>query len=214
MSEEKAKPDAPPEEPPQGAPPNATTPPALSEPGMPVAADEATSPTGSPEEPGPDWETRFKYLFADFENYRKRGERDREGARVRAEAELLKELLPIHDAFERARESSKSAAASDPIRKGLELLSKEWDGFLAREGVRSLAKPGGSFNADEHEAVAEAPVRPGHAAGTIVEIVQQGYRFRGGLLRPAKVVVARTPPPAAAAEEKASGGIAGSGTSE
>jgi molecular chaperone GrpE len=214
MSEERAKPDPPTREPPQTAGSGAGPTPPPPEPGKADGTSEDEEPDAPEAEREPDWETRFKYLFADFENYRKRGEREREAARNRAEAELLKDLLPIHDAFERARESSKSAAASDPIRKGLELLSKEWDGFLAREGVRPLATPGSSFNADDHEAVAEAPVRAGRAAGTIVEVVQQGYRFRGGLLRPAKVVVARTPAPSAAPEEKASGGVAGSGTSE
>ncbi|HEV2428658.1 MAG TPA: nucleotide exchange factor GrpE [Thermoplasmata archaeon] len=175
-----------------------------SAPGPKLEADEPASPAASPpigKEAVPegstiaDWENRFKYLLADFENFRKRADRDREAIRSHAEAELLRGLLPIHEAFERAREALGRAAPNDPMKKGLDLLAHEWNQFLQREGVRPIARVGAKFDAEDHEAVAEAPTRSPGAAGTILEVVQQGYRFRDGLLRIAKVVVARTPPP-------------------
>ena len=163
----------------------------------------ATPPSGPPPEAPPspateDWETRFKYLLADFENFRKRISREQDRTRERARGELLRALLPLHEALEKARESVRRAPESDPVRRGLELLGKEWRSFLSGEGVEPVARLGEPFRAEEHEAVAEAPVSKEHPEGTVVEVVQQGYSYSGGILRPAKVVVARRHADAAA----------------
>jgi molecular chaperone GrpE len=89
-----------------------------------------------------------------------------------------------------------SLPPTDPVRHGLELLDREWSTFLKHEGVEPIAAVGQPFRPDEQEAVGEAPTSPDIPEGTVAEIVQQGYRFFGGVLRPAKVVVARAPPEA------------------
>ncbi|HZY70038.1 MAG TPA: nucleotide exchange factor GrpE [Thermoplasmata archaeon] len=166
-----------------------------------VVAEEkpGSPPVGATKATEPDWETRFKYLLADFENFRKRGDRDRELARQRAEGRLLQAILPI---FETTQEASTAAekflGRRDPIRRGLEMLQSDWNSFLEGEGIEPLARPGLPFRPEEHEAVGEAPATSERPDGTIAEVVQQGYRSRAGLLRPAKVIVARkakTPPP-------------------
>lgn len=141
-----------------------------------------------------DWESRFKYLLADFDNFRRRVERERAGTRVQVEAALLRRLLPLIEGFQSAEESSSKLPASDPFRRGFELLGHELDGFLRSIGFATVARVGDPFHPDEHEAVGEAPRTGGLADGAVAEIVQQGYRFQGGLLRPAKVIVARTAP--------------------
>jgi molecular chaperone GrpE len=183
MTEEKTPSAGPSVDPPTEAPPEKN-------PGAPEP--EAPAATGT-ESTVAEWESRFKYLLADFENYRKRSDRDRESVRLRAEADVLRNLLPIQDSFERAREFVRHAPHADPVRKGMELLAHEWDEFWKREGIEPVARVGTRFTADEHEVVGEAASTPGHPPGTVIEVVQQGYRFRGGLLRPAKVLVARTP---------------------
>lgn len=154
-------------------------------------------------EPVESWETRFKYLLADFENFRRRMGREQERLRERARAELLQAALPLFEATERARATVRRMPESDPIRKGVELLAKEWDAFFEVQNIVPTAKAGMTFKADIHEAVAETAPGPGHPDGTVAEVVQQGYRVGGGLLRPAKVVVARKKstihPPAEAA---------------
>jgi molecular chaperone GrpE len=164
-------------------------PPALAEP-----APSAGPPAAPEVRPPADWETRFKYLFADFENFRKRVTRERESVRLGAEAEVLRTILPILEAFEKAREFVRKAPPSDPVRQGMELLGREWDGFLNQEGLRPVARIGGKVNAEDHEVVGEAFAPRSQAPGTIAEVVQQGYRFKGGLLRPAKVLLARELP--------------------
>jgi molecular chaperone GrpE len=186
MPEEEAPRKAP-EPPTEGAP--AASPPALAE------AAAPTAPPAAPEaRPPADWETRFKYLFADFENFRKRVTRERESVRLGAEADVLRTILPILEAFEKAREFVRKAPPTDPVRQGMELLGREWDSFLNQEGLRPVARVGGKVSADDHEVVGEAFAPRSQAPGTIAEVVQQGYRFKGGLLRPAKVLLARELP--------------------
>ncbi len=163
-----------------------------------AAAEEAKPTRASASEGGEDWATRYKYLLADFDNYRKRTERERESAQARIRGTLLRGLLPIYEAFGRARDTA--AKAGDDVgglRRGLDLLEVEWRRLLQDEGVEAVARVGQPFAPDEQEAVAESRATDECPDGVVAEIVQQGYRFRGGLLRPAKVVVARVAPPSA-----------------
>ncbi|HTP56268.1 MAG TPA: nucleotide exchange factor GrpE [Thermoplasmata archaeon] len=157
------------------------------------APPTAPVPAAVPAEPTEDWATRFKYLFADFENYRRRAERERESVTRQSRAAILRELLPILEAVRSAREAVRELPAADPVRRGFDLLDREWSTFLKHEGVEPIARLGQPFRAEEAEAVAEAPPTAESPEGAVVEIVQQGYRFFGGILRPAKVVVARAP---------------------
>jgi molecular chaperone GrpE len=169
-----------------------------------AAKPAAETPSKTPEVTE-DWATRYKYLLADFDNFRRRVERDRESISRQARAALVRELLPIIEAFRGAREAFAHLPPSDPTRKGLEILEHEWTKFLKHEGVEPVAVVGRPFHAEEAEAVGETPADRAHPDGSVAEVVQQGYRFFGGLLRPAKVIVARVhpevPPPDAADEE-------------
>jgi len=160
-------------------------------------AEAAAKPAAGapPPEPSEDWATRYKYLLADFDNFRRRVERDRESVSRQARAGLVRELLPIIEAFRVAHESFSHLSSGDPVRKGLDLLDHEWTKFLKHEGVEAVATVGKPFRAEEAEAVGEAPADSDRPDGSVAEVVQQGYRFFGGLLRPAKVIVARTHTP-------------------
>ncbi|MCI4350994.1 MAG: nucleotide exchange factor GrpE [Thermoplasmata archaeon] len=169
-------------------------------------SEEVPAPTSSPSDPAPplpetaapeeDWANRYKYLLAEFDNYRKRGERERESVRRIAEGRVLKAILPLYESFVNARVAAeKLLPSTDPMRKGLRLLAAEWNAFLDAQGIDLVVRPGMMFRPEEQEAVGDAPVSPDHPEGTVVEVVQQGYRFAGGLLRPAKVIVARSPRP-------------------
>jgi molecular chaperone GrpE len=172
----------------------------------PPAAPPA-EPRSPPEEAREDWETRFKYLLADFENFRRRSAKERETVTRQARAAMLRELLPLVDAFRSATDAVGRLPSSDPLRRGFELLDREWATFLKREGVEPVAEVGRPFLADEAEAVGEAEPDDTVPDGAVREVVQQGYRFYGGLLRPAKVIVARArPPPARPGDAVSAGG--------
>jgi molecular chaperone GrpE len=162
--------------------------------GAPTDVEPVSPAVPAGQEPPQDWATRYKYLFADFENFRRRAERDRESISRQARAGMVRELLPIIEAFRAARESVARLPQDDPVRRGMDLLDREWTTFLKHEGVEPVAKVGVPFRPEEAEAVGEASVTEGVPDGSVAEVVQQGYRFFGGLLRPAKVIVARRPP--------------------
>jgi molecular chaperone GrpE len=159
-------------------------------------APSPPDPSTATPEPGEDWANRYRYLLADFENFRRRTERGRESITRQARAGVIRELLPIFEASRAARAAVTSLPGDDPVRHGIELLDREWSTFLKHEGVEPIAAVGQPFRPEEEEAVGEAPAGGDVAEGTVAEIVQQGYRFFGGVLRPAKVVVARAPPEA------------------
>jgi molecular chaperone GrpE len=160
-----------------------------------AVASPAPPAAVEPEAPSPEeWERRFTYLYADFENYRRRTERERESQRRRAEGEVLREALPIMEAAEKAVEAVGRLPARDPVRRGVEMLQRTVTAFLDAHQVHPVAQVGEPFRSEEHEAVAEAPPSAVAPEGTVFEVVQQGYAFPGGLLRPAKVVVAQSRP--------------------
>lgn len=155
-----------------------------------VPAPTTPAPESDPSETM-DWETRYKYLLADFENFRRRTDRERAGIRAEAEAQLLRRLIPLVEGFQHAEASAKSLPPNDPLRKGLELLGTELRVLHRTMGFAPVARIGERFRPEEHEAVGETTGAANVGDGEIAEIVQQGYRFQSGLLRPAKVLVAR-----------------------
>lgn len=172
---------------------------------------DAAPPAEAGKPPEEDWATRYRYLLAEFDNYRKRVEREREQVRREHRAGVLRELLPLTDAFGHAQDAAKRRPSEDPLRRGLELLVREWERFLSTQQVSPVARPGETFRPEEEEAVAEMPADRDHPDGTVVEVVQQGYRSAGGLLRAAKVIVARAHE-AAVAAPASSGPTTGNGT--
>jgi molecular chaperone GrpE len=127
---------------------------------------------------------------ADFENYRKRVARDAAAAEVRGLVRLARELLPALDNLDRALAHAGDADTDPVLIDGLRLVQRELFGALERAGIESYGAPGEAFDPELHEAVAQAP-HEGRAAGEIAEVYQSGYRISGGgLIRPARVLVA------------------------
>ncbi len=134
---------------------------------------------------------------ADFENYRKRVGGETDAARRRGKAELAEELVPVLDNLERAL----TAAGIDPaaalrgedppegsLEQGVVLTYRDLHGTLARAGVEAYDPTGERFDPEWHEALS---TRPGDGAepGTVLDVVEKGYRLDGQLIRAARVVV-------------------------
>ncbi len=127
---------------------------------------------------------------ADFENFRKRMTRDVRAAEARGIGRLARELLPALDNLERALASvDASGEAEQHLAKGVRLVQSDLSSALARAGIEGFAAKGERFDPVHHEAVAQQPVE-GAEPGTIVEVLQSGYRLNDAVLRPARVVVA------------------------
>lgn len=124
---------------------------------------------------------------ADFENYRKRVERERQEDRRQGMGRLIEELLPVLDAFERALKAHEDPAYEE-YRKGLELTYRKlWD-TLARHGLERITAAGKAFDPHYHQAV-ERVESDEYPEGTVVEVLQDGFIFHGRVLRPSMVRV-------------------------
>jgi molecular chaperone GrpE len=126
---------------------------------------------------------------ADFENYKKRMERDRGQAGFEAAASIFRELVTTVDNLERAL---KSGASPDALRTGVELTYRELLTFLESQGVIVHDPVGQPFDPQHHQALMHEIV-PGFSAGTVVEAFRKGYSYKDRLLRPALVKVAKDP---------------------
>ena len=124
---------------------------------------------------------------AEFENARKRMDREMQESRQRLSMDLLRRLLPILDNFERALDEG-SGEADPGFRQGVSLTVQQMKELLRREGLDEIAAVGERFDPTLHEAV-ETRVVDGLEEGIVLEDLRKGYRFQGQLLRPSLVRV-------------------------
>jgi molecular chaperone GrpE len=135
---------------------------------------------------------RLLRLAAEFENYRKRIERERERMREEALVEVLTEFLPIVDDFERALEAARWLRDLDGVLQGLTVIHRRLLELLARFNVRPMETLGRPFDPTRHEAFAVEPTDE-YEENTIIDEYQRGYMMGDRLLRPARVKVAARP---------------------
>ena len=155
-------------------------------------------------DPGTDTETavatlerqrdEFKDLLlrksAEFENYRKRTDRERASFIENAAAGILEELLPLVDDLERALKADAGSEGSDAYRRGVELIHRQLTDLIRKRGVKPIEAVGVDFDPNYHQAVAHEPVE-GRREGEIVEEFRRGYMLGDRLLRPSMVKVAK-----------------------
>jgi molecular chaperone GrpE len=128
---------------------------------------------------------------ADFENYRKRVEKERHHDRHRGAEALIEHLLPVLDAFDRALTAHDDPAYAE-YRKGFELIRRQlWD-LLAKQGLERIESAGKEFNPHMHHAIERVETNE-HPEGTVLGEMQPGYIFHGKVLRPAMVRVSASP---------------------
>ncbi len=137
-------------------------------------------------------EEQIKYLYADFENYRRNTEKDRAIWVQSAQTRVFTDLLTIVDNFDRAIAELTRAPLTDAERvrfQGFELIYKEVVALLSRYGVTEVPV-NIPFDPEKHEALVQVEV-PDRASGQIVDVLQKGYALKDTILRPAKVSVAK-----------------------
>jgi molecular chaperone GrpE len=130
-------------------------------------------------------------LQADFDNYRKRIERERHHERHRGAEALVENLLPVLDGFDRAISAHRDAA-HDEYRKGFELIRKQMLDALTKQGLQKIETEGKRFDPHFHHAIERVETHD-HPDDSVLEELQAGYVFHGKVLRPAMVRVAVNP---------------------
>jgi molecular chaperone GrpE len=130
---------------------------------------------------------KFLLAVADFDNYKKRIQRDIDSIVSSRRRMLLDRLLPVLDNLQRALQSN---AGGETLRGGLEQTLRGFEAVLTNEGVKPIEVRGKPFDPRVAEAVGTSPAH-GVAEDTVVEIAEKGYTLGDELLRPAKVIVAK-----------------------
>ena len=141
---------------------------------------------------GDEYYDRLLRLQADFDNYKKRLEKEKLEFIKFANEEIIAEILKILDDFERAVEAGKVKHDFDILYKGIEMIHKDLKGFLKEEGVKEIEALGKPFNPHEHEAMMQEET-DAHPEDHVIEELQKGYTLNGRVIRPSKVKVAKKP---------------------
>jgi molecular chaperone GrpE len=134
------------------------------------------------------WE---KYLrtAADIENMRKRQKREVDDAKIESKFKVLKEMLPVVDNLERAIEHAAKGDEKNPIVEGVQLVLRQFNNAFERLEVQAIDAMDQPFDPNQHEAISQQD--SDKPAGTVVQVLQRGYKSGERLLRPALVVVAK-----------------------
>ena len=139
----------------------------------------------------------LKRVAADFENYRKRVARDQESLVARAHERLVRELLPVLDDLERALAAAEEHEEAK-LEEGVRLVHRSLEEALKREGLAEI-ETNGQFDPHVHEALLSQPSDA--EEGSVLEVLQKGYRLGDHVIRPARVIVAAPAAVEPAAEE-------------
>jgi molecular chaperone GrpE len=129
---------------------------------------------------------------ADFDNFRKRSRREQDEAQKRSQGQVIKDLLPVFDDLERARQHAETATDVKVLADGVRMVLKQFETALERMGIKRIPTVGSPFDPAVHEAIQhiESADQP---AGVVLFEVTAGYAFGNQLLRAASVVVSKGP---------------------
>jgi molecular chaperone GrpE len=163
----------------------------------PAAADpvaELKAKLDAAEKEAKDNKDRWLRAAADLENTRKRTKREIDDAKFEAKNKVLKEMLPVVDNLERAIEHAVAGAGGEknPIVEGVQLVLRQFTTAFERLDVTAIDAMGQPFDPNLHEAISQQ--ESDEPPGTVVQVLQRGYRAGDRLLRPALVVVAKAKP--------------------
>jgi len=143
-----------------------------------------------------EWQDRFMRKAAEFENYRKRVDKEKAELRIHSQGAILRDVLHVLDGFDRALKyfgkTEAGAGSAEQYREGVELLYRQVLDTLAQSGVVPIEAKGKPFDPHLHEAISLEETSEA-AEGTIVNEARRGYMFKDSLLRPSQVVVAAKP---------------------
>ncbi|HEU4881704.1 MAG TPA: nucleotide exchange factor GrpE [Longimicrobium sp.] len=132
---------------------------------------------------------RHLRLAADFDNYRKRVERERGESWVRAQAQLLERLLEPLDDLARVADYDPATTPAGALHEGCEMVEKKFLRAMEAAGMEEIEADGRPFDPTIHEALTTVPAESEDEDNMVAQVYQKGYRLKGVLLRPARVVV-------------------------
>ncbi len=132
---------------------------------------------------------KYLRLNAEFDNYRRRTLKERSELIKTAGEDILINLLPLMDNFERAIGSIENAKDIDAVKEGITLIYNNFKDFLRQKGIKEIEAKEKDFDTDLHEAIAKIPAPDKELKGKIVDVTEKGYTLNDKVIRFSKVVV-------------------------
>ena len=136
-----------------------------------------------------DFKDKYIRLYSEFENYRKRTAKEKIDIITNASENLLKEILPVVDDFERAIVNNEKVSEAETIKEGFELIHNKIYKTLTNQGLKPMNSLGKSFDPDIHEAITKIPATKDKMKGKVMDVIEKGYILNDKVIRFAKVVV-------------------------
>lgn len=138
-------------------------------------------------------ELKDKYLrlFSEFDNFRKRTAKERIELFKTANSDVLLDLIPVLDDFDRAMKSFEDSKDIESVKHGVELIYNKFNNTLEKKGLQCMDSQGKEFDTDFHEAITEIPAPTEDLKSKVIDVVEKGYMLNDKVIRYAKVVVGK-----------------------
>ncbi len=132
---------------------------------------------------------KFVRLYAEFDNFRRRTNKEKVDLISSASASILKDLVPVLDYFERALHNNEKSDDIEAVKEGVKLVAHKFKSLLESKGLKQMVAKGEHFDSEFHEAIANIPAPEESLKGKVVDDVEKGYLLNDKVIRFAKVVV-------------------------
>jgi Molecular chaperone GrpE (heat shock protein) len=132
---------------------------------------------------------KYLRLYAEFDNYKRRVSKERIELMQTAGKEIIANLLPVIDDFDRAIKAFETATELEPLKEGVSLVGQKLKNILTQQGLKEMESIGKPFDAELQEAITNVPAPSEDLKGKVIDEIEKGYFLHGKVLRHAKVVV-------------------------
>ena len=136
-----------------------------------------------------EWKDKFIRLSAEFDNFRKRTNREKTDLIRYGQEDMLSIILPMVDEIQRSIRAADSATDLDGLKKGLHLMDKNLRANLQKNGVQEIICIGSPLDPNEHDAIASVPSPNPDMKGKILDVIETGFKFQEKVVRVSKVIV-------------------------
>lgn len=139
-----------------------------------------------------EWKDKYMRLFAEFDNYKKRTNKEISDLIKTAGKDVIISMLDVLDDSERASKQIEKATDVDAVKEGLNLIISKLQHVMNSKGVKAISSIGEEFDVEKHEAITEIPAPTPDMEGKVIDEIQKGYLMHDKLIRHAKVVVGKS----------------------
>lgn len=136
-----------------------------------------------------DWQNKYLRLYAEFDNFKRRTSKERLELLQMAGKDVISDLLPVLDDFERAQKSLETASDIEAVAEGIKLVHHKLKNILAQKGLKEMNSVGAEFDADIHEGISNIPAPSEDMKGKVLDELEKGYYLHDKVIRFAKVII-------------------------